>query len=139
MTEIYSLFVATSDNRLWARDPVLSEVNWFDIGHANNVTAMTGGTGWLWATTTDNRLWRRLGLQYEINWQEIGHANNVVGMTFANGNLFPASPPAPSGKLFAATSDNRLWARDPVLSDVNWQDIGHANNVVGMAYEETGS
>ena len=95
---------------------------------------MTGGTGWLWATTTDNRLWRRLGLQYEINWQEIGHANNVVGMTFANGNLFPASPPAPSGKLFAATSDNRLWARDPVPSDVNWQDIGHANNVRAMAF-----
>lgn len=37
-----------------------------------------------------------------------------------------------STKLIAATSDNILWARDPVLSDVNWQQIGTADDIVGM-------
>jgi hypothetical protein len=37
------------------------------------------------------------------------------------------------GKLFAATRDNKLWARDPVLTDANWQHIGHANDVTAMA------
>lgn len=60
-------------------------------------------------------------LRYDSSWDHIGHANNVVAMTALN------------NKLFAATSDNVLWARDPVLSDVAWQPIGHANDVVAMA------
>jgi hypothetical protein len=36
--------------------------------------------------------------------------------------------------LFAATSNNRLWVRDPVLAEVDWRDIGHANDVVAMAF-----
>ena len=35
-------------------------------------------------------------------WDHIGHANDVVAMA------------AIDNKLFAATSDNRLWWRDPV-------------------------
>lgn len=38
-----------------------------------------------------------------------------------------------NNKLSCATNDNQLRARDPILSDVNWQEIGHANGVVGMA------
>ena len=38
----------------------------------------------------------------ERSWDHIGHANDVVGMTAIN------------NKLFCATSDNRLWWRDPV-------------------------
>jgi LysM repeat protein len=133
VTVIYRLFAATNDNRLWVRDPVLSDVNWQHIGHANNVRAMAFGNSMLFAATSDNRLWVRDPVLSDVNWQHIGHANNVVGMTFVNGHLFPA---APSGRLFAATSDNRLWVRDPVLSDVNWQHIGHANNVVGMTHAE---
>jgi len=34
------LFVATSDNNLWRRDPVGQDVNWDHIGHANDVVAM---------------------------------------------------------------------------------------------------
>lgn len=136
---IFDLFAATSDNNLSARDPFLTDVNWRRIGHANNITAMTGANGWLLATTSNGRLVRRLGLEYEVNWTDIGHALNVVGMAFANGHLFPSSPPIPSGKLFAATRDNNLSARDPVLTDVNWQRIGHANNVVAMAFEVAGS
>ena len=37
-----------------------------------------------------------------MNWTEIGHANHVVAMAAIN------------NKLFAATSDNKLWWRDPV-------------------------
>jgi hypothetical protein len=55
------------------------------------------------------------------NWDHIGHANDVVAMAAIN------------GKLFAATSDNRLWWRDPVGTNVNWDHIGHANDVVAMA------
>ena len=55
-------------------------------------------------------------------WDPIGHANNVVAMA------------AISGKLFAATSDNQLWWRDPVGVNVSWDPIGHANNVMAMYY-----
>lgn len=41
---------------------------------------------------------------------------------------------ATNAKLFAATRDNRLWARDSQLRDIAWQQIGAANNVVGMAW-----
>jgi peptidoglycan hydrolase-like protein with peptidoglycan-binding domain len=57
----------------------------------------------------------------ELPWDHIGHANDVVAMAAIN------------NKLFAATSDNRLWWRDPVGQDVNWDHIGHANDVVAMA------
>jgi hypothetical protein len=53
------LFCVTQDNRLWARDPVLFEVNWQDIGHANNVVAMAAINGKLFCATRDNRLWAR--------------------------------------------------------------------------------
>src|SRR4051812_47144500 len=56
----------------------------------------------------------------EVDWQQIGHANGVVAMAATN------------GRLFCATSDNRLWTRDPVAAELNWTDIGHANGVVGM-------
>ena len=39
---------------------------------------------------------------------------------------------AAAGHLFCATRDNSLWMRDPVWQDVNWQRIGHANQVVSM-------
>lgn len=53
-------------------------------------------------------------------WYPIGHANYVVAMCALN------------GKLFAATSENILWMRDPVPYNVNWQPIGHANYIVAM-------
>jgi hypothetical protein len=61
------------------------------------------------------------GLPGGIHWDHIGHANDVVAMAAIN------------NKLFAATSDNRLWWRDPVGTNVNWDHIGHANDVVAMA------
>jgi hypothetical protein len=56
----------------------------------------------------------------ERAWLLIGHANDVVAMTAAN------------GKLFAATGNSKLWWRDPVGQDVDWEHVGHANSVVAM-------
>ena len=56
----------------------------------------------------------------DVNWQRIGHAIDVRAMAAVN------------GKLFAATGDDRLWARDPVLKNVNWELVGHANDVTAM-------
>jgi hypothetical protein len=55
------------------------------------------------------------------NWERIGHADGVVAMA------------GHGAKLFAATSDNGLWWRDPVGTDVAWERIGHADGVVAMA------
>ena len=40
--------------------------------------------------------------------------------------------PALNGKLWARTGDNRLWVRDPVEANINWQVVGHANDVKAM-------
>jgi hypothetical protein len=95
------LYCATSDNRLWMRDPVAWEVDWVDIGHANDVVGMTGLDGKLYCATADNNLWMRDPVPWEVDWTDIGHANDVVAMD------------AVDGKLYCATSDNRLWMRPP--------------------------
>ena len=115
------LFAATSDNQLWWRDPVGTNVSWDPIGHANNVVAMAALNDKLFAATSDNQLWWRDPVGTNVSWDPIGHANNVVAMAALN------------DKLFAATSDNQLWWRDPVGTNVSWDPIGHANNVVAMA------
>jgi len=115
------LFAATSDNRLWWRDPVGNDVSWEHIGHANDVVAMAAINGKLFAATRDNRLWWRDPVGHDVNWEHIGHANDVAAMAAIN------------GKLFAATRDNRLWWRAPVGHDVSWEHIGHANDVAAMA------
>jgi hypothetical protein len=75
------LWAVTSDNKLWDRDPIESNVNWQQVGHANNVTAMAALNGKLWATTSDNKLWTRDPIESNVNWQQVGHANNVTAMT----------------------------------------------------------
>jgi hypothetical protein len=134
------LFAARSDNTLVAADPLLSfPPAWQTIGHANSVVAMAAvknsqfPNGKLFAVTSDNNLWARDPVLSKANWQligpvNIGPANHVTAMAAISKNA-----QFPNGKLFAATSDNKLLARDPVLSNVSWQPIGHANNVVGMA------
>jgi len=54
-------------------------------------------------------------------WDHIGMANGVVAMAAIN------------NRLFAATSDNKLWWRDAVGQPVNWGHIGQANDFVAMA------
>jgi hypothetical protein len=77
-------------------------VNWDQIGYANDVTAMAAINNKLFTSTRQNRLWWRDPVGVDVNWDRIGHANNVHAMTAIN------------NKLFAATNDNKLWWRDPV-------------------------
>jgi hypothetical protein len=114
------IFGRTTDNRLWVRDPLPTDIPWQHIGHANDVVAMAAINNRIFGATSDNTLWVRDPILTDVDWLPIGHANNVVAMAATN------------GKLFCATSDNRLWMRDPLLIDVTWQHIGHANNLVAM-------
>jgi hypothetical protein len=120
VVSVGKLWAVTRDNKLWTRGPIQANVNWQEVGHANNVTAMASLNGKLWAATSDNKLWIREPVEANVNWQEVGHANNVTAMASLN------------GKLWAATSDNKLWIREPVEANVNWQEVGHANNVTTM-------
>jgi hypothetical protein len=63
----------------------------------------------------------RLGQRRVWDWELVGHANG--GRALA----------AVAGKLYIATSRNRLWRRYPVGADVPWTNVGHANDVVAMA------
>jgi hypothetical protein len=114
------LFCATSDNKLWARDPVLSDVVWQEIGHANFLVAMTAIGGRLYCATTDGQLWSRDAVLSDIVWQPSGQAANVVGLA------------AIDGQLVCATGDDKLWARDGGTQNLPWQPLGHANQVVSM-------
>src|SRR5262249_54455549 len=91
-----------------------------DPQHTTDVTFSGGSTVWCFFRPDYQFSSPLSSAVIPSPWQQIGHANNVVGMAAIN------------NKLFAATGDNRLWARDPVLSNINWQQIGHANNVVAM-------
>jgi hypothetical protein len=55
----------------------------------------------------------------ESRWNLLGPADNVTALA------------ADNGKLFAATRDNKLWARETV-GDAPWELVGHANDVVAM-------
>jgi hypothetical protein len=59
--------------------------------------------------------------QSEVVWQQIGEARDVVGMA------------ATAGKLFAATSTNKLLVCDPAVVPVVWKEIGDSpGGVVAM-------
>jgi hypothetical protein len=71
-------------------------------------------------------VFKRLRNRVPWDWEPIGHANFGRAMTSLG------------GKLFIATSQNRLWMRYPVGADIPWRSIGHANNVIAMAaYADT--
>lgn len=38
-----------------------------------------------------------------------------------------------NGRLFAATSDQRLWSRLPVLHEINWEPIGPTPPLTALA------
>jgi hypothetical protein len=75
------LVAATSTDQLWVRDPVLSDVGWRLVGHAQLVTGLTALNGLLWATTSTDQLWVRDPVLSEVNWRLVGHAQNVRAMT----------------------------------------------------------
>ncbi|WP_086668160.1 N,N-dimethylformamidase beta subunit family domain-containing protein [Lentzea kentuckyensis] len=72
-------------------------------------------------TTVTRNVFARLSRRVPWDWEHIGHANQGRALTSL------------SGKLYIATTDNRLWRRYPVGADVPWRDIGHANHIIALA------
>jgi hypothetical protein len=62
------------------REPLLREVSWQHIGHANGVVAMAAAGGRLYAVTGDETLWQRDPVSTNVDWQAIGNAKDVAGL-----------------------------------------------------------
>lgn len=54
-------------------------------------------------------------------WKRYGHAYYTTGLA------------ALGGQLYCATSENKLWRRPPVDTDINWTEIGDANGIKALA------
>jgi hypothetical protein len=98
----YTLFAATSGNRLLCRPEGTNTAAWQDIGEANNVVAMTGLNGKLYCIS-GGQLWWRQPVASAVHWTPIGPASNAVALAGV------------AGKLFAARADNSLWWRDALV------------------------
>jgi hypothetical protein len=117
------LFAVTTDNQVWARDPVFNEVNWDLLGFAAPKTVdFAAARGLLFAATEENKLWTQDPNNRPLqDWKEIGHADDVVAMA------------ALDDKLYCATKNNILWSRPPEPRNIDWTQIGQAINLVTMA------
>jgi hypothetical protein len=156
------LVAVTSEHRLFVRDPVPQNVNWLDVGHANDVVGIAYLGGLLWAATTDNRIWVRPPITPEIDWAPFSQTDHpVTALTAADGRLWALTTnqdlqvlnpsntawtdigAAPSdtvtaitalnGRIWATTTTNELWWRSTTLTSTNWTKAGHANGVTALA------
>lgn len=71
-------------------------------------------------TTITRNVFSRLKQRITWDWENIGYANDCCALT------------ALQGKIFMATTQNRLLQRYPIGADVAWRDVSHAYNVVAM-------
>ena len=79
------------------------------------------GAAILAGLTTPARAEEPAAPQSAVVWQQIGEARGIVGMA------------ATAGKLFAATSTNKLLVCDPAVTPVVWKEIGESpGGVVAM-------
>jgi hypothetical protein len=123
-TPLSTVVLASADLGRWDGKPGMATATLFVRG---GMVFAAGTTEWVLnlddgaiGPITRNVL-TRLRARRTFDWEAIGHANHVVAMT------------ALEGRLYAATSDNNLWQRHPVLADARWRDIGHANDITAMA------
>ena len=98
------------------------EPNPVRVGSAPDIIAMTYLGANLYAVTSHNRVLKinTVNIQNE-QWSDIGHAGNITTITASN------------GKLYGATSDNKLLMRFIYAEDAPWIEIGEAGNVVALA------
>jgi hypothetical protein len=99
----------------------LADFGWQHTGYANEVVAMAGMYGRLYAASRYNKLWVREPTPRTTRWRLLGSANRVVALAGVK------------DKLFGATEDHKLWMRDPLAVDAPWQHVGYADAVVAMA------
>lgn len=85
---------------------------WVEVGHANNITAMTAWENKLYAADAARVLWSRHPVLADARWRNIGHANDVIAMA------------ADRGALYAVSRDNTLWWRWPRDADYRWAPMG---------------
>jgi hypothetical protein len=57
----------------------------------------------------------------DVDWQHMGYANEVVAMAEMH------------GRLYAASSYNKLWVREPTPRTTRWRLLGSANRIVALA------
>jgi hypothetical protein len=99
----------------------LADFGWQHMGYANEVVAMAGIHGRLYAASRYNKLWMREPTPRTTRWRLLGSANRVVALAGVN------------EKLFGTTEDHKLWMRDALAVDASWQHVGYADAVVAMA------
>jgi hypothetical protein len=99
----------------------LADFGWQHFGYANEVVAMAGMHGRLYAASRYNKLWVREPALRTTRWRLLGSANRVVALAGVK------------EKLFGTTEDHKLWMRDPLAVDAPWQHVGYADAVVAMA------
>jgi hypothetical protein len=117
--------LASSDLSSWSGKPGRATMGMYS---RNGTVFNAATTDWMNVLGTDSvvtqvthNVFGRLKQRVPWDWEHVGHANSGCALASLD------------GKLFIATTGNRLWRRYPIGADVVWRDIGHANNVVAMA------
>lgn len=117
--------LASADLSSWSGKPGRATMGMYS---RNGTVFNAATTDWMNVLGTDSvvtqvthNVFGRLKQRVPWDWEHVGHANSGCALASLD------------GKLFIATTGNRLWRRYPIGADVVWRDIGHANNVVTMA------
>lgn len=119
--------LASADLSQWSGKPGSATLGLYS---RNGTVFHAGTTEWLQCLVPGgdpvvkgitHNVFQRLRQRVPWDWEDIGHADFGAAMT------------ALGGRLFIATTENKLWMRHPVGAEVVWRHIGHANNVIAMA------
>lgn len=139
----------------------IRSIEWEEIGHVRDVTALTSNGTHLFAATSDNQLLMRQATDGPAGWEPIGHANDVIAMAATASDLYAVSKGGRlahrrvsrrneswsvvaeargvtslclwGNRMFAATNDNRLNRRTASNPSSRWWRTGHANDVTALA------
>jgi len=99
----------------------IRQIDWEQIGSAENISALAGNNTRLFATTTDNRLLTRAATEADPAWRDIGQARGIVALA------------ASQTALFAVTNSGSLIRRPISMRDTNWGVTGDADGITALA------
>ncbi|MDH1801883.1 hypothetical protein N5D33_14200 [Acinetobacter johnsonii] len=124
-TPLTTTILATADLSSWTGKPGRATMS---IYSRNGTVFNAAAIDWLDVLGTDpvvtsvtRNAFNHLKQSVPWDWENIGHADDGHALTALN------------GKLFMATSLDRLLQRYPIGADVVWRDIHHAYDVIAMA------